>query len=374
MKAEWLQNSAMDDTSPTSSRRIDDLDLNERLHVDIGISCNNNCLFCMEEDRQGRAQRVGRLNPEDIRRILDSNVGRKEVVFVSGEPTLSPHFLDYVRHAHKAGYQRVGVISNGRRFAYAPFVVDCLRAGLNHVIISLHGPTPQVHDGLTRTPKSFEQALAGIKNLSPYRARGLRLDTSTVLTRRNCKQEILEVHLALLRPLVDQMVFNVIQPFGRGKTHFDSLVMRYREAAEELGRFFEAHAHEELPIFLVDIPYCTTEACGIPDRARGYVERYCHFEVSDAPKSAVVAPALQGEVLSGGAQVKQVQADPQPGCGPLADDMEGLVAKHRDAQEQTQKVKYPSCLECAYHPICDGVWANYVARYGFDEFVPVKRR
>ncbi len=366
----------MNEKDGDKSRRIDDLDLNERLHVDIGTSCNNNCLFCMEEDRQGRAQRVGRLTVEDIFRILDGNVGRKEVVFVSGEPTLNAHFLEYVRFARKCGYQRVGVISNGRRFAYAPFVADCMKAGLNHVIVSLHGPTAAIHDGLTRTPRSFEQALAGLNHLSPYRAHGLRLDTSTVLNRRNCKAEILELHLALLRPLVDQMVFNVVQPFGRGKTHFDSLVMGYRDTALELGRFFSAHAHENLPIFLVDIPYCTTEGCGIPDSARGYVERYCHFEAvpqtPTAPKAA--SSARLDDAVAGGALVKQMPSSAVPGCGPEAQEMDGLVAKHRDAQEQTQKVKRPSCLTCAYHPICDGVWANYVDHFGFDEFIPVVKK
>jgi len=324
----------------------------------------------MEEDRVGRAQRVGQLTPDDIVRILNTNVHRREVVFVSGEPTLNPRFISYVRHARRLGYVRVGVITNGRRFAYAPFVVDAVKAGLNHVIVSIHGPDARVHDGLTRTPKSFEQALAALGHLSAARRQGLRLDTSTVLNRRNCKVEILERHVEMLLPLVDQMVFNVVQPFGRGKTHFDALVMRYSEVAEELGRFFLGQGGRSLPIFLVDIPYCTTEGRGIPDSARGYVERYCHYEVGGASGvGGVVSEAVaDGGYVAGGAEAKRAAAVAGAQCGP-----EGLVAKARDDQESSQKVKMESCRLCVYDGICDGVWANYVERYGFEEFVPVRR-
>ena len=44
----------------------------ERLHVDIGSFCNNNCIFCMEEDRGARAFRVGSIGPDEIRSILES--------------------------------------------------------------------------------------------------------------------------------------------------------------------------------------------------------------------------------------------------------------------------------------------------------------
>ena len=345
-----------------------DIDLNERLHVDIGAFCNNNCIFCMEEDREGREARVGRITPEDIKHVLTSNRARKEVMFVSGEPTLNRHFVSYVRWAATLGYERVGVISNGRRFADPVFCAKALSAGLNYVIISIHGADEKTHDGLTRSPRSFAQAMEGIRNLSTLKRRfPLQLNTSTELNRRNSEPEALDALVQLLTPHVDQMVFNIMQPFGRGQTHFDRLMLKYTELADRLGHFFANHKGKELPVYLVDIPYCTTENRGIPDIARGYIERYVHYEVADAATDP--GKATNKERIEGGAAVKHRQL--RRGDALETDENSRLTERHRDDQEQSQKAKRPLCQQCAYFNYCDGVWSNYLDRFGFDEFEPV---
>ncbi len=347
-----------------------DIDLNERLHVDVGAFCNNNCIFCMEDDRQGRFDRVSGITPEQVKAILEANSRRREVMFVSGEPTLNSEFLRYVRWAREAGFESIGVISNGRRFSYAPFAEKAVDAGLNLVIVSVHGPDARTHDGLTRTPGAFEQAVAGLRNLSALaRKTPLRINTSTVLNRRNATPDRLDALLALLRPLVRQMVFNVMQPFGRGRTHFDSLMMPYREVSAALGAFFARHAGEDLPVYLVDIPYCTTEGSGIPDSARGYVERYVHFEKESGDSGALGRRPEGQPVRSGGAEVKLQALSPATGVTPAPD---GLVVRHRDLLEQARKSKGPECARCAYDRICDGVWNHYIEHFGFGEFVPVE--
>jgi len=336
----------------------------ERLHVDIGSFCNNNCIFCMEEDRGGRASRVGSIGPDEIRSILEANVFRQEVIFVSGEPTLNPHFLEYVQWATELGYRSVGVISNGRRFAYLPFAKGAVVRGLNHVIISLHGGNAQVHDGLVRTPGAFEQARMGIIHLSGFKRRGvpLRLHTSTVLNKRNTKIEVLSELVDFLRKHVDQMVFNIMQPFGRGLKHLDSLMLRYSEMGAVLGRFFAEYDAKGLPIYLVDIPYCTTEGVGIPDAARGFVERYVHYDrdTGDSP--------FAKDPKEGGSPLRRALLEAETEV-----PVEGLVEKHRDQQEESKKIRGPSCDACAFSRVCDGVWRNYIDRFGWDEFEPVRK-
>lgn len=347
-----------------------ELDLNERLHIDIGAWCNNNCLFCMEEDRTGRRERVGRITPKQVEALLRANVHRREVMFVSGEPTLNPMFPSYVKLARDLGYESIGVVSNGRYFSYMPFTRKVVDAGLNFVIVSIHGPDPKVHDGLTRTPGSFAQTLKGLENLSKIRASGLRLNTSTVLNKRNTTVPVIEKLVKLLKPRVDQMVFNVIQPFGRGNTYFDRLVMRYVDTATVLGEFFSLHAGEELPIFLVDIPYCTTEGRGIPDKARGYIERYVHFEPNTGDSNDHQRPKEEMSLLDGGASVKLNRYVTE---STAFEPNINLTARHRDLQEKARKRKMKSCLKCVYFDLCDGVWINYLERNGFEEFVPVQR-
>ncbi len=350
-------------------RKVTDFETRERLHVDIGPYCNNNCIFCMEEDRSGRRRRVGAVTAEQVREILATNRERRHVTFVSGEPTLSPHFLDFVRFASRCGYETVAVISNGRRFAYLPFAEAAVKRGLNHVILSIHGAEAKLHDGLVRAPGAFEQARQGLLNLAGLRNRGHRLTihTSTVLNRRNCTDDALEELLAFLRPHVDQMVFNIMQPFGRGLSHFDRLMLRYTEMADILGRFFARHGDDPLPIYLVDIPYCATEGRGIPDRARGFVERYVRSDTADAGKETGVWDHA-GESSGGAPLRKALLAEAADGEA----EVEGMTARHRDHQEQAQKSRRPECDSCRYSALCDGVWRNYLERFGWDEFKPVR--
>ena len=353
--------SGEDSLSTENDLPVTGFEARERLHVDIGASCNNNCIFCMEEDREGRARRVGAMKPEDVRRVLQANVFREEVVFVSGEPTLNPHFLEYVRWARDLGYRSVGVISNGRRLSYMPFARGAVMRGLNQVIISLHAGNRRLHDGLVRTPGAYEQTCQGIVNVSILKKRGaeVRLHTSTVLNKRNAKLEALVELTGFLRQHVDQMVFNIMQPFGRGLEHIERLMLSYREMAEMLGHFFEETDAAKLPIYLVDIPYCTTENVGIPDSARGFVERYVHYDTPDGGN-------LDGDKKEGGAPVRRALLSEEH-----AVPLDGLVEKHRDHQEESKKVRRPECNTCHYSHYCDGVWRNYIDRFGWSEFTPV---
>jgi MoaA/NifB/PqqE/SkfB family radical SAM enzyme len=352
----------------TGEEGVTRFEKHERLHIDIGPFCNNNCIFCMEEDRDGRRERVGAVTPEHVNNILAANRFRKHVTFVSGEPTLCEHFLRYVRLARHHGFTTIAVISNGRRFSYLPFARAALARGLNHVILSIHGGTARLHDGLVRTRGAFDEALQGLHNLSSLRGdnkAAVTIHTSTVLNRRNCTDQALDDIVTVLSPHVDQMVFNIMQPFGRGLSHFDRLMFRYSEAAEILGRFFLRHAPRQLPIYLVDIPYCTTESCGIPGSARGFVERYVHYEVEqDSPLSTSgEAPAAEG-----GSPLRRQLLDQERSQEAAIPE---LSARHRDHQEQVQKARRPACDSCHYSEICDGVWKNYLERYGWDEFEPV---
>ena len=62
----------------------------ERVHIAIGAVCNNNCIFCMEEDREGRREVNSRTDDSLVRWILEQNPGAEEICFTSGEPTTNP--------------------------------------------------------------------------------------------------------------------------------------------------------------------------------------------------------------------------------------------------------------------------------------------
>jgi cyclic pyranopterin phosphate synthase len=311
----------------------------ERLHVSIGAVCNNNCIFCMEEDREGRYVNNSSMTPERVRWMLERHRGVEEVCFTSGEPTTRPELPEFVRWAKALSYRRISVMTNGRRCGHGPYAIALAKAGLNRFYVSIHGHTAKLHEGLTRTPDSFGQTVAGLDAIAALKRFGVELHTSTVLTHRNLPH-MLEIYRFLREHGVDQVVFNVMQANGRADTYFEQLFPKYTAIAAAF-RAFLLEAGESRPMaFLVDIPLCTTE--GIADFNRGYVEKYSHYELADR---------AQAEAGRAGR----------------------LVVVSRSDLDVAERTKRAECASCAYEADCEGVWKNYLKRYGWDEMVPVPR-
>ena len=327
-----------------------------RLHVNVGFSCNNNCIFCMEEDRLERYDRLNRQTVGDIRQMLESSKNAEMVMFTSGEPTLNPDLAEHIKTAKELGFHEIGMISNGRRLAYTKYTYTLLRAGLNHVLVSLHGPDAKTHDALTRTKGSFEQTLRGIKVLKAMKKvfPDLKLHTSFVVTKRN--MAFFKDFYDLVSPLVDQMVFNMMMPDGRGATYFDRLMPRYSEVVGHFDAFLKQIPPEEQErVFLLDVPYCVTE--GLPDVSRGYVERYFHFEPEDAPG---ISNAL-------GTDDTLVKPDALDG------DDTTYAKVEKSLRDSQVRAKRRECAACRYNTACQGVFTIYLKHFGWDEFKPVKK-
>ncbi len=321
----------------------------ERVHVLTGTVCNNNCVFCMEEDREGREVVNSRTDDALIRWILETHAGAEELCFTSGEPTTNPALARWTKLAKDAGVSRVSVMTNGRALGYEAYTKRLLAAGMRRFYVSIHGHTAKLHEGLTRTPGSFEQTVAGIREVARWLPRGVELHTSTVVTKRNLPH-LAEIYRFLRGHGVQQVVFNVMQANGRAHTHFEKIFPRYSEIAAVMRAFLdEQRVREPRPMaFLVDIPLCTTE--GVDDFNRGYVESYVHFE---PPGS--------------GSHDRELGAEASARTGPGED----LVQIRRSDLDEAARAKRPECARCRYDAVCEGVWQNYLARYGWDEMTPV---
>ena len=305
----------------------------DRFQVLAGNACNNNCLFCLERDGAHGAVPDFNMTPERMWHVLAEHEGRDDVMFTTGEPTMNPNLPAYIGWARDLGYGRIGVTTNGRRLGYERYTRSLVERGLNHVVISIHGPDAKCHDGLTRLPGSFDQALAGLRLLSKLKPEyGLTIHTSTVVTTRNLPRaaEIYE----LLRSLsVDQVVFNMLQPLGRAAFLTQHIAPRYSDIARELRPLAEAVGDGRPPMYFVDLPYCVSE--GLPHRVRGWLEvaSFVQYDDSGSPEQRTT----------------------------------------RTHKEQVHRIKRAECRPCRYDPRCLGVGRKYVEQYGWDEMVPVAK-
>jgi cyclic pyranopterin phosphate synthase len=327
----------------------------ERLHISIGAVCNNNCVFCMEEDRDGRYVNNSAMTAERVRWMLDGHRGAEEVCFTSGEPTTRPELADFVTWAKSLGYRRISVMTNGRRLSHLAYAAALAKAGMNRFYISIHGHTKKLHEGLTRTPDSFEQTVAGLDSIAKLKRFGVELHTSTVVTERNLPH-LTDIYRFLRAHGVDQVVFNVMQANGRANTFFEQIFPKYTEIAAQFRRTLDELAAAPAPAdkgssrvqaFLVDIPLCTTEA--IPDYNRGYVEKYRHYDVEE---KAALPEAAKDERKQGGKG-------------------RGLVLVTRSDLDDAERDKQGACSTCKYDGQCEGVWKNYTRRFGWGEMAPV---
>lgn len=312
----------------------------ERVHIPLGQTCNNNCLFCMEGDREARRAVNAAMHPDRIRWILQEHAGAEEVCFTSGEPTLHPMLPDFVRWAAEYGFRRISLMTNGRRLSYAGYTRSLVQAGLNRVYVSVHGHNAMLHDSLTRTPGSFAQTFAGLQAVASHKRRGISLHTSTVIARRNVAR-LPEIYRFLSDTGVDQMVFNAVQVTGRAAQLVDIVVPRYPAVIESFQRLVEQAPDHGSRAFLVDVPLCVTQ--NLPDSNRGWFERHVHYEVPSGPCGPTQAPVVRA--------IRRIQTA----------ELDGRF-----------RVYGPPCTSCDYKRVCPGVFAAYVDRHGWEDFAPIR--
>ncbi len=395
------------------------------LHVLVGRVCNNHCLFCMEGDRQGRAEHVGAQPRDHVRRMILGHPDRSEVLFTSGEPTLCPDLPLYVSWAKESGFRTIGLISNGRRLAYPGYLEDLVQRGLNRVTVSIHGHNSKLHDGLTRAPGSFRQTRAGLARCTHLsRTRALRVHTSTVISCRNLPH-LRAVH-AMLRGLgVQEMVFNVMMAKGLGAKHATALLPHY----DQVVLAFEAlcaglDAEQVRRVRVVDMPPCVLRR--LPHGIGGELETFEQYEPvgstglsglevlnpasgSDRPKRGTAllgrASALTAKFGRSGPSawwekgrrraataLSRLRRDAAHEQGTLdalraaterdvvsdlrrtvsAPLLGGYYLTDRSFKDRFLRVKGPPCERCAQATRCPGVWEVYASRFGWEGIEPIQ--
>src|SRR3989440_9026255 len=138
------------------------------LIVDLTNRCNMMCSPCFMD--ANTASYVHELDTEDIKVIFNNALSFKpqreiNVVFSGGEPTLSPIFLEAVRHAKSMGFQRLHVATNGVRFAESrDFAFQAKAAGLHAAYLQCDGVSEEKnkHRGLGNYMEVKRQALENI--------------------------------------------------------------------------------------------------------------------------------------------------------------------------------------------------------------------
>jgi len=292
--------------------------------VFTSYACNNQCVFCIDEDKKnipGRSTDEVKTEIENARER-----GATYLELIGGEVTIRKDAVDLIVFARDKGFETISLTTNGRMFAYPEYVKKILDAGLTDVVFSIHGHNDELHDSLTRVPGSFAQLKKGINNL---RDKGFsRIGSNTTIVKQNYKQlkEIADFISGL--DIENAEFIFVDSNEGAAKNNFEKLVPRVRDIIPYVKKCLDVGREKKALHWHVRyLPLCQLE---------DYLEQVSEID-----------------------EVKKFQTEHS------APDFFNPNAE--ESRAEVGRSKAERCGNCRLNEQCEGVWNEYIKNYGDDE-------
>lgn len=300
------------------------------LHVFLNYACQAKCAFCYNPPLTPELVRwtlpLERIAAELLNGRRDGYTG---VTFSGGEITLMADLPKILRLAKKAGYESIGIISNGIRLADAGYFASLVGAGLGFCCLSVHAADAALHDRIVAVPGAFEKALASIERL---RGAAIPFLLNFVLVKDNAGEapRFVERFAGVSEVVEFQLYF----------PHYQGLMA---EAPRGYGLSMSEAAAQ----------FCAARAAA---RAAGIDEKVWYYNM---PPCA--APDLRDRLRNWEREAGARLVDPR-----------GLVeGEFRPSLERKDRVKPEPCSRCALNARCLGCETAYVERYGAAELKPL---
>lgn len=284
--------------------------------VDIIGTCNNDCLFCLF-----CGSRDEKISHEKIIEGIDK-LGLKRgnpIILSGGEPTLRDELAEIIQYSESKGYE-VSMISNGRRFSDKSYTKKIAKSGLNSVTICIHGPGPKLHDSITQKKGSFDETIAGIKNLMDA---GVNVKVKVVVNKLNHKllEKIVD-YVNQNLPNVNRIVFASLSIKGNALKNKERVVVRLKDCVSLIEKAVDRAGKVGITCDFDMFPYCVFD--------KKYY-RNIHTRKHD------------GVLI-----------------------LDGSNNKNLDTAYYL-KGRFPICDKCKFVGKCPGYWKNYVMIYGDSE-------
>lgn len=302
----------------------------DHFEIQLGHLCNDRCVFCVSArlTREGQAPLMAfDVLAEQIRAAHAA--GRRRILFLGGEPTIQPVFLDVVKLAVDLGFERIGIFSNGSKLGGDNDLLDRILAtgGRFEWRFSVQGATREAHERTTGRKGGFDQVLRAIARV---RERGQRATVNVCLVQQNC--ESVDGYGQLLGPLgITQLHLDVLNPHDTGNMSDEELagiMPRHSDAAPALERLVRTFP-PDVELSIGSLPFCAAPAAA-PWIHHDHIPMWT---VSVAETGALKQPRF--------------------------------LARSND------KVKPDRCRDCVFDERCTGVFSAYARKFGTDELQPV---
>jgi len=316
--------------------------------IALTYTCNLRCVFCYAAcGCRSSDDNAGEMSAGDVKRILriirhDAQV--PSVSFTGGEPTLRRDLPALVRHARALGL-RVNLITNGTNLT--PRLVRRLRrSGLNSAQVSVEGPSPAVHDALTRCPGAFDRTVAGIERL---RDADIRVHPHTTISRGNI--EHLDGMVRLAQDLgMKRFSMNMVIPIGTAADHLDEVGVTYAEIGGVVRRVMAQARRLDIEFLW----YSPTPFCLFNPVAHGLGGKSC------AACDGLLSVSPRGDVLP-------CSSLDEPVGNLLQEDFHAVWTSPRAEYYKTKQYAHDVCRTCEDFDFCCGACPLYWRAFGYEE-------
>lgn len=307
----------------------DKSEIKQKLVIFTGYACNNNCVFCINADKRGLRQKT---TQEILREIYSScREGVDVLELIGGETTIRDDFFTLLNAAKKMGVKETVIATNGRMFASPEFAARAAKAGLGAVIFSVHGSCSKIHDSLTMSEGSFNQLKKGIAN---FRRIGFeKINGNTTVVKQNMN-DLPRIAAFYVRNGIRNVEYIFVDPnYGGARNNFEKYVPRISQAAPYMRRALDIGIKAGFSEWKVRyVPLCYFK--GYFYNVSEINERKLFFVKHSAPEFK-------------------------------NDDV--LASRRKFGRKKTA-----ACKGCSVRRLCEGIWVEYLRRYGDSELKPIK--
>ena len=175
-----------EEVCPVSYMDIDRIDplsaeLSAPYRMDLALTyrCQNDCPHCYV----ARPKDFPEMTTDQWKRVIDRcwELGIPHVTFTGGEATLREDLPELIRYAEGVGLV-TGLQTNGRRLGDPAYLDELLRAGLDHIQITLESHDAEVHDRMVGVAGAWLDTVTGIRTTV---AAEVYMMTNTTITTEN---------------------------------------------------------------------------------------------------------------------------------------------------------------------------------------------
>lgn len=286
------------------------------LSVHVTDYCNSKCKFCVINS----PIRQRPIRTEELVEFIFSLADKKIDILNlhGGEPTISKDLFTIIDAAHAINISEIHLQTNGINLADDELVSELIGRGINVFIISLHGHTAELQEGISLTPNSFNKIVNGIENC--LRA-GALVRTNTVICRQNINflYDVLKLSCHLGVPWQN---ISALHPTERALAQFPDVLL----PPSEIRQFLPSMLHK----LVMDVP-------GVFFELEGFAT--CHvpgFEYYHIKKELRDITLKYHEVV---------------------------IDNYEKFMDNDERTLMKDCIICRYYGSCNGIYKAYLLEF-----------